>query len=430
MAGLPIDRPGFGGRSSGSDEGQRRRARARIDSTVEPSLPVAPPSEGRRLTETERKALLERSRSRLVKEAPISAATVLPPAPISQPGRTRPAPRMPQTAPQGTVRSGPMVALGTLLIVGLTILAFAGGRLFGAATEPPPSTQGAARAAFAATPVLALAPTPRPTSTHLPERPVAPPPTFPGGRAPVVCLDPGHGGPDRGFARSAFGPLPPMEEATLTLEHAWDLEARLAGRGFDVVMTREADTAVNAAGEDVNGDDRTGEDDRAGDDKYATLDELQARIDICNESRADLLVSMHVNGFTTQTPFGHETWYTQERPFGERNQAFATLAYAHLSEQLRSIGYVGPEVGRGVNPDTASNVVMEYTLYEHFILTGPAVPNAVEPSRMPGAIVEALFVSNDGDAAVLASAEGQNAIVTAYENAIVEYFERYPPEAP
>jgi hypothetical protein len=29
---------------------------------------------------------------------------------------------------------------------------------------------------------------------------------------------------------------------------------------------------------------------------------------------------------------------------------------------------------------------------------------------------------------VLASPEGEQAIVTAYENAIVEYFERYPPE--
>jgi N-acetylmuramoyl-L-alanine amidase len=46
---------------------------------------------------------------------------------------------------------------------------------------------------------------------------------------------------------------------------------------------------------------------------------------------------------------------------------------------------------------------------------------------MPGAIVEALFVSNAGDAAVLSSPEGENAIVTAYENAIVEYFEEYPP---
>jgi N-acetylmuramoyl-L-alanine amidase len=335
---------------------------------------------------------------------------------------------MPQAQPEATVRSRPLVALGALLIVGLTILAFAGGRLFGAATSPDVTIEPPL-AALAATPEVATVATPRPTNTPVPQPPLAAPPTYPGGRAPVVCLDAGHGGPDRGFTRGPFGPLPPMEEAILTLEHAWDLEARLASRGFRIVMTREEDTAVNARGEDINGDGRTAEDDREGDDKYATLDELQARIDVCNEANADLLVSMHVNGFTTQGPFGYETWYTAERPFGDRNRAFATLAYAHLKEQLRAIGYVGPAVERGVNPDTASDVQMEYTLYEHFIITGPAVPNAVEPSRMPGAIVEALFVSNDGDAAVLASQEGRGAIVSAYENAIVEYFERYPPEA-
>ncbi len=335
---------------------------------------------------------------------------------------------MPQAQPEATVRSRPLVALGALLIVGLTILAFAGGRLFGAATSPDVTIEPPL-AALAATPEVATVATPRPTNTPIPPPPLAAPPTYPGGRAPVVCLDAGHGGPDRGFTRGPFGPLPPMEEAILTLEHAWDLEARLASRGFRIVMTRKVDTAVNARGEDINGDGRTAEDDREGDDKYATLDELQARIDVCNEANADLLVSMHVNGFTTQGPFGYETWYTAERPFGDRNRAFATLAYAHLEEQLRAIGYVGPAVERGVNPDTASDVQMEYTLYEHFIITGPAVPNAVEPSRMPGAIVEALFVSNDGDAAVLASPEGRGAIVSAYENAIVEYFERYPPEA-
>jgi N-acetylmuramoyl-L-alanine amidase len=46
---------------------------------------------------------------------------------------------------------------------------------------------------------------------------------------------------------------------------------------------------------------------------------------------------------------------------------------------------------------------------------------------MPGAIVEALFVSNDLDAAVLATPGGRNAIVTAYEEAIVQYFTEYPP---
>jgi hypothetical protein len=106
------------------------------------------------------------------------------------------------------------------------------------------------------------------------------------------------------------------------------------------------------------------------------------------------------------------------------------LAYAHLKEQLARVGYMLPaEDERGVLPDTTADVQMEHSLFRHFIMTGPEVPGVVTASKMPGAIVEALFVSNDGDAAILAAPEGRNAIVTAYENAIVEYFERYPPEA-
>ena len=48
-----------------------------------------------------------------------------------------------------------------------------------------------------------------------------------------------------------------MEEAMLVLEQAWDLEARLQQRGYNVVMTRETDTSVNVDGRDVNGDGRT-----------------------------------------------------------------------------------------------------------------------------------------------------------------------------
>jgi N-acetylmuramoyl-L-alanine amidase len=323
-----------------------------------------------------------------------------------------------------------MVALGALLIVGLTILAFAGGRLFGSPPAPTAVAAGNAprAAAFvAATPgatsrAAAIVAEPTPASTQ------APAPA--GARRPVVCLDPGHGGPDRGFTRSPFGPLPSMEEAILVLEHAWDLEARLLQRGFEVVMTRRSDVAVNALGVDVNRDGRTAADDVPGNNRFSTLDELQARIDICNEARADLLVSMHVNGYTTQRPFGFETWFTRERPFGNRNATIATLAYAHLKEQLLAIGYVMPEEERLAKPDTAANVVMQHSLFKHFIMTGPDVAGSVEASEMPGSIVEALFVSNDGDAAVLASPDGRNAIVTAYENAIVEYFEQFPPGTP
>lgn len=338
---------------------------------------------------------------------------------------SRPVPRMPKTRQDTRVRSPGITLAGTLLIIGLVVLAFAGGRLFGrvdkptavAQVAPPPTTVPAPAAQLAAPAVAPTVVTPIP----LPASFVRP---------PIVCLDPGHGGPDRGFTRFFENNVPAMEEATINLEEAWDLQARLQQRGYQVVMTRDTDAEVNIEGKDVNGDGRTAAHDPPGSERNKTLDELQARINICNTANADLLVSIHVNGYSNQNPRGYETWFTRERSFGDRNAVFATLAYAHLKDQLGRIGYKLPaEEERGVLPDDTADVQKEHSLFKHFIMTGPEVPGVVVPSKMPGAIVESLFISNDGDAAVLASPEGRNAIVNAYENAIVEYFERYPPEA-
>jgi N-acetylmuramoyl-L-alanine amidase len=347
----------------------------------------------------------------------------LPPGTRSTSGR--PVPRMPKSRPETQVRSKGMTVAGTLLILGLTVLAFAGGRLFGRVEEPDTSPPVETTAQTMPAPELAAA---VPELTAVIETPIALPATFE--RPPIVCLDPGHGGEDRGFARFFENDIPAMEESVLVLEHAWDLEARLQQRGYSVIMTRETDTAVNVDGKDVNGDGRTAAHDAPRSNRNKNLDELQSRINVCNAASADLLVSMHVNGYSTGGPHGFETWFTRERQFGDRNAVFATLAYAHLKEQLAKVGYVLPaEDERGVLPDTTADVQMEHSLFRHFIMTGPEVPGVVTASKMPGAIVEALFVSNDGDAAVLSTLEGRNAIVSAYENAIVEYFERYPPEA-
>jgi N-acetylmuramoyl-L-alanine amidase len=332
---------------------------------------------------------------------------------------------MPKSRPETQVRSKGITLAGTLLILGLTVLAFAGGRLFGRVEEPDIDAQVETVAQPVPAPELAAV---APELTPVVETPMALPATFV--RPPVVCLDPGHGGGDHGFTRFFENDIPAMEEAMLVLEQAWDLEARLQQRGYKVAMTRETDAAVNVDGRDVNGDGRTAAHDAPRSNRNKTLDELQARINLCNAANADLLVSMHVNGYSTGGPHGFETWFTRERQFGDRNAVFATLAYAHLKEQLAKIGYVLPaEDERGVLPDTTADVQMEHSLFRHFIMTGPDVPGVVTASKMPGAIVEALFVSNDGDATVLATPDGRNAIVTAYENAIVEYFERYPPGA-
>lgn len=308
----------------------------------------------------------------------------------------------------------------------MVVLAFAGGRFFGGRVPqaPPAANATVAAVALLASPVRSpIAPVPAVAATPAPR-----PPAAAAVPRPVVCLDPGHGGPDRGYVREA-GDLPAMEEADLVLGYALALAERLRQRGFLVAMTRQADAAANPSGGDVNGDGMTIEDDPPwpAAKGHWMLDDLQARINACNAAGADLLVSLHVNGHPSPDARGFESWYTWERPFGERNRRFAQLAYAHLKEQFAGIGYVlPPDKERGAYPDSEANVQSEHARFKHFVITGPAVAGAIDPSRMPGAIVETLYLSNDGDAAYLADPGSREAIVTAYERAIVEYFAEDP----
>jgi hypothetical protein len=75
-----------------------------------------------------------------------------------------------------------------------------------------------------------------------------------------------------------------------------------------------------------------------------------------------------------------------------------------------------------VNDDQTANVGVSHDVFDTYVITGPDQPGAIVASAMPGAIIETLFVSNDQDAAILASDAGRKAIVTAYANGIAEYF--------
>lgn len=346
----------------------------------------------------------------------------------------------PRTVERSTGTPRALIAAGAVLIVGLAVLTLAGGRIFGSAGGEdgrPPDAGSLTAPLPTGIPALALAsPATGGGVVPLLEPIATPAPTpFPGGRAPVVCLDPGHGGPDDGFNPILTDTAPDFTESVLVLQHAWDLDARLKLRGFDVVMTRRTDTAVNPDRRDVNGDGKTARDDRPdpeadpGKNSSGNLDELQARINVCNTADADLLVSMHVNGYSTSDPYGPEAWFTRERAFGDKNEEFARRTYSSLKEQLIRIGYEMPEPERGVSPDTALTVDTEHAMLKHLVVTGPAVKDRVKPSQMPGAVIETLFISNPVDAEILASPIGREAIVSGYENAIVDYFEENPPKA-
>jgi N-acetylmuramoyl-L-alanine amidase len=141
------------------------------------------------------------------------------------------------------------------------------------------------------------------------------------------------------------------------------------------------------------------------------LDDLQARVNICNLANADLLVDVHYNGAENTALQGYEVWYNDQRPFSGRSRAFAEMLHTALGEAYAAAGYDANDRGIGI---------------EDHAVTGPERPDKLVPSNMPGAVIEGIFLSNEDDAAFMSSDVAEETLVGAYERAIKEYFSVYP----
>jgi N-acetylmuramoyl-L-alanine amidase len=107
---------------------------------------------------------------------------------------------------------------------------------------------------------------PAPASLHL----------TPGARAPLVIVDPGHGGFDSGTEAGA-----PIMEKTVALEIALKLAKALEARGMRAELTRDRDFFVPLSG----------------------------RTALANQAGADLFVSIHLNSSPNSATNGIETYY-------------------------------------------------------------------------------------------------------------------------
>jgi N-acetylmuramoyl-L-alanine amidase len=63
------------------------------------------------------------------------------------------------------------------------------------------------------------------------------------------------------------------------------------------------------------------------------------------------------------------------------------------------------------------------TCYGHLVLLGPADSGYVSsPSRMPGALIEPLFITDPFEGSIAASAVGQRVIAGALAKGVERYF--------
>lgn len=119
----------------------------------------------------------------------------------------------------------------------------------------------------------------------------------------VIVIDAGHGGIDGGVS---YGD---MVEKVLTLDISYRLKTKLESKGFKVVMTRTGDEAL-AEGKKAD---------------------MQARKDVINKAKAILVISIHVNKFTSSTRRGVQVFYDDTEKNKELGERMQSILNTHIN---------------------------------------------------------------------------------------------------
>ena len=198
--------------------------------------------------------------------------------------------------------------------------------------------------------------------------------------APVIFIDPGHGGHDPG----AIGPTG-LEEKTVVLQVAQELRQLMRHEmpQYRVLLTREQDVFVP----------------------------LAERARMANEQQAVVFISIHTNSSPNREANGIETWYlsfaasARAKKIAARENMMSEQQLSTLELILRDIY----ETDR-INQSAVLALSTQKALAEHLAAQYPGViPRGVEGApfavlhrtRMPSVLVETAFISNPQEEARL-----------------------------
>jgi N-acetylmuramoyl-L-alanine amidase len=225
-------------------------------------------------------------------------------------------------------------------------------------------------------------------------------------RNPSITLDAGHGGTEIGTSHT-------FADGTVLVEKDINLRVMLRARdllqqgGFQVATTRTRDSQVNTDQKDLTGDG-----------KVSLSDDLQARVDIANNTGSDIFVSVHFNGISDPNVKGTYIFFDPDRPFADRSKALAEMVDQALTGSLKNAGYT--TVDHGATKDTA------VLGGDHYYLLSPKTDVVPRPSQMPAIIGEGLFLTNEDDANAAAKDAIVEAVARGYVDGIKAYFAKFP----
>ncbi len=192
----------------------------------------------------------------------------------------------------------------------------------------------------------------------------------------LVVIDPGHGGGDAG----AVGPTG-FAEKTANLDIGLRIKTLLRGSGHPVKLTRSTDISPNTPPRDLTGDGRIN-----------VSDDLQARVNIANNARAQAFVSIHNNAGPSSAK-GTETYYWTASASNNQSQRLANLIQKELVA----------EIGRSNRGVKGANFYV------------------LRRTNMPAALVEGAFISNPTEEGLLKTPAFRQKIAAAVYRGIVKF---------
>lgn len=246
------------------------------------------------------------------------------------------------------------------------------------ATLPTPMPQTApvrASVALRAPPAYALPAGPSVNTLPVdPNRIPSLPPRAEARKKGVVVLDPGHGRGDPGathYLPDGSGRWD-ITEADSNMLNARLIRDELVKMGYEVYLTRQDGEAGPGGPLPL---------------QFITSD-LYWRVALARSVNADVYLAIHGNGATVHSISGPETWYCGKHQDGAANEKLAVMIQRAMMDALHEYGYFPPD--RGVKEDAQSHHSGEFC---QFVVT--------RETPVPAALLEFLFLTNDGDARVL-----------------------------
>lgn len=182
----------------------------------------------------------------------------------------------------------------------------------------------------------------------------------------IIVIDPGHGGKDPGTTSDT------TYEKDINLAISKALEIELSKVGATVILTRDGDYDLSEPNA-----------------RWRKKSDFDNRINLINNSKANLYLSIHLNYLTNSAYYGPQVFYQ------EKSIDLATIIQKTLNNSL--------------NSDREMKEIPKKT-YMYDKLT------------IPGVLIECGFLSNSEEKKKLITEEYQQKIASLIKDAIIEYF--------